>query len=952
MLLAMQAMRRCPWLRLLAVALVLTMMMSGQLALAASDKVTAVSARLAADGRSFTVSAPGFDGFQAGWSATIERDGGAPRVLASAEGVVTPGPVTTIRFPNEDIELLFQLETRADASAVLARAGIRNTGSTPVNFLSAVPVDAKWNLPEMLDGWLVTGLHPITPVVNALRDVRQSAGLAEVFEYGGCYKGGEVGFLFGPMGEPVAYVRAHFQGAEGRKVGFRLAADMSGVQVDPGETRWSQQVMLLFEPSRSALPRWAGWVGKSHQARVTRPPLTGWTSWGRFGQQVTGKDVLDLAATVRRNPGRLRPDAIVLDRGHQSRENFPLGLNSYADAIAAAGARSGLMLEWNETSDPLEAVGNAVRAGFRYLKLSGITPWQESQNPKLTSFEGMRRQYAAIREAAGPDTYLLNANPMPDRASVGFMDASRVGDDATRDGLRDTIEQVLRSYPLNGRWFVLDPDVYFLGTDIAKASEMAGGWPMVRTWMSLVGMSCGSAFTSDPLNWEGFKPHWRNFEVMTPPAKERTEVLDLCADWHWPRLVGHLRREWGEATVALLWNPGNKERTVDLNFARAGMDSRRRYAVWSYWDNRYLGLAQEFWTTPPLAPSASQHLRFTPVSGSSVPVLIGSSLHIYCGAAEIKQVRSSRTAMTIELTDAGARAGDLFIYSRFQPIVRSVSGFELSAIDAAGENVWRIRLRGRQPGGTQRIEMAILLPVTRQWWFWSMIALVVGSLLIAVWRYVAWLQLQRRHTLSEERARIARDLHDDLGANLSEIAMISELAQDELPPNDPSRPPLNEIFTRAEENVRRLGEIVWAVNPANDTLERFAGFLCKFAQDYLSLAGVRCRLDLPETLPAIPLNSLQRHNLFLAAKEAIHNAVRHGAPSEVTLRIAVRDQQIVVTVQDNGCGFETAAVAPRGLANLRKRLEQLGGTFTCESQPGHGATVVLTAPFNSPKLPS
>jgi signal transduction histidine kinase len=206
-----------------------------------------------------------------------------------------------------------------------------------------------------------------------------------------------------------------------------------------------------------------------------------------------------------------------------------------------------------------------------------------------------------------------------------------------------------------------------------------------------------------------------------------------------------------------------------------------------------------------------------------------------------------------------------------------------------------------------------------------------------------------RAALAEERSRIARDLHDDLGANLAEIAMISELARDSLPQEHPARKPLDKIFDRAEGNARRLGEIVWAVNPANDTLEHFTKYLCKFAQDYLSSAGVRSRFDLPKYMPPGSFSAAQRYHLLLAAKEAIHNAVRHGHPDTVSLKLAVGDGRFVVTITDNGCGCDPAAPAasPRGCGNMRLRMETIGGTFHLRSSLGQGTTVILSAPFSA-----
>lgn len=236
----------------------------------------------------------------------------------------------------------------------------------------------------------------------------------------------------------------------------------------------------------------------------------------------------------------------------------------------------------------------------------------------------------------------------------------------------------------------------------------------------------------------------------------------------------------------------------------------------------------------------------------------------------------------------------------------------------------------------------------------SVIGLLAG--LIVLWvrrRHQHQLErLEMQQATEQERLRIAQDLHDDLGSNLAEIAMVSELAQNELPEGDPSQKQFNAIFVRAENNVRRLGEIVWAINPVNDTLERFIGYVCKFAQDHLALAHVRCRFDLPENVPEITFDSIQRHNLLLATKEAIHNAVQHGSPSEITIRFNAGDGMVVVTIEDNGCGFDTTGPVPtnRGSANMIMRMEKIGGTFTRRSVLGQGTTVILTAPFTIPPL--
>ena len=149
-----------------------------------------------------------------------------------------------------------------------------------------------------------------------------------------------------------------------------------------------------------------------------------------------------------------------------------------------------------------------------------------------------------------------------------------------------------------------------------------------------------------------------------------------------------------------------------------------------------------------------------------------------------------------------------------------------------------------------------------------------------------------------------------------------------------------------------MDEIVWAVNPRHDTLESLLNYLEKFAQDFLHTADIRCRLDLPEEFPAWPLTAEVRHNLFLAFKEALNNAVRHAAASEVRVALTLETGSLALAVEDNGCGFSAgaragaASTADRfasgdGLENMRRRLARVGGHCEIHSAPGQGTKVVF-----------
>ena len=277
-------------------------------------------------------------------------------------------------------------------------------------------------------------------------------------------------------------------------------------------------------------------------------------------------------------------------------------------------------------------------------------------------------------------------------------------------GIPIAIREALRHLLLNGRWYAIDMDCYYLATglNVKGIGDITGGWPMLKTDVSMMGLSCGSAFTSDMWNWDAFKPYVRMTEIMKPPAQERTEVLDLCTSEEWPRLISKVHRSWGDWSVALLWNPDQEAAAITLDFAKAGLDPAHRYAVWSFWDDKFLGIAKGQWTTPQLPGGGYQHLVLNDLdSRPGQPIIIGSNLHIFCGAAEFKNVNSTPTGIGIELTDAGAREGDLFLYSQKPLAAKDVNGCTVKSVEAVGGNVWKIHLVGRENDKPQKVSLSI-----------------------------------------------------------------------------------------------------------------------------------------------------------------------------------------------------------------------------------------------------
>ncbi|MGH7993454.1 MAG: sensor histidine kinase, partial [Limisphaerales bacterium] len=157
------------------------------------------------------------------------------------------------------------------------------------------------------------------------------------------------------------------------------------------------------------------------------------------------------------------------------------------------------------------------------------------------------------------------------------------------------------------------------------------------------------------------------------------------------------------------------------------------------------------------------------------------------------------------------------------------------------------------------------------------------------------------------------------------------------------------IAGKSRTLVNALDEIVWAVDPERDTLASVARYLASYAEEYLAGLKVACRVHIPNSFPYQAVSGEVRHHLFLAVKEALNNAVRHGGASEIGFHIRVLEDQLWISISDNGSGFEASGHSNgHGLVNLRNRLEQLHGRCELESAPGAGTTISLQVPLPVP----
>ncbi len=271
-----------------------------------------------------------------------------------------------------------------------------------------------------------------------------------------------------------------------------------------------------------------------------------------------------------------------------------------------------------------------------------------------------------------------------------------------------------------------------------------------------------------------------------------------------------------------------------------------------------------------------------------------------------------------------------------------------------------------EPGAAMDIE--VLPHFWQTWWFQILAALSLLGTVGGVVRYVEIRKLrhrveraEREGAIERERARIAKDIHDDLGASLTEITLLSELAQGGQAPPEEVQADMRKIAARTRNLTQALDATVWAVNPRNDTLESLVTYTCNHAEDFLKTAGIRCRLEVADRLPVQVLTAVVRHNVFLVVKEALHNVVKHSAASEVTLRVATRANGMVLVIEDNGNGFiphnqdatagtrsEAGVMRQRqgeGLANMHRRAAEIGGELDLRSGPGQGTRIQLDVSF-------
>ena len=254
---------------------------------------------------------------------------------------------------------------------------------------------------------------------------------------------------------------------------------------------------------------------------------------------------------------------------------------------------------------------------------------------------------------------------------------------------------------------------------------------------------------------------------------------------------------------------------------------------------------------------------------------------------------------------------------------------------------------GAPLGPEVSLALVVPLPYWKSPWFWGLVVALCAAIGAASYRYVAWQQMRRelarlegQRLLEQERVRIAQDIHDDLGARVTQISLVSGLARGDPALPEKARGEFDVISGMARDLVAALYETVWAVNPEHDNLDALGDYVCQVVDNLCEQAQLRRRLRVTELPRDVHVSSHLRHNLCMAVKEAVHNVIKHARATELSVQVDFDGSALSISVKDDGCGFDPVrAGVGNGLANMKRRLDQIGGSLLIESQPGRGTTV-------------
>ncbi|HMT27938.1 MAG TPA: two-component regulator propeller domain-containing protein [Bacteroidia bacterium] len=268
--------------------------------------------------------------------------------------------------------------------------------------------------------------------------------------------------------------------------------------------------------------------------------------------------------------------------------------------------------------------------------------------------------------------------------------------------------------------------------------------------------------------------------------------------------------------------------------------------------------------------------------------------------------------------------------------------------------IYNIQVRAKNAGSKWSLPVVekinVVAPFWRSSWFSLSIIIIILSLAFSIYfskqkatmkKKIRDLETERAVTL--ERERISRDLHDDLGADLTGIVMNSEFLKNQKNPDIQFNKHVQAIYTSSRETVEKIGEILWAMNTQNDSLKNLLGYITEHVGASCEKRYMPVKMTVPSDVPDVIIGTVAKRNLFLAMKEGLNNIFKHAGATEVKYAIEIKPYSVKLSLEDNGIGFDPSSTREHGygIKNLKKRMEEIGASIHVESSPGNGSKMTI-----------
>jgi signal transduction histidine kinase len=268
--------------------------------------------------------------------------------------------------------------------------------------------------------------------------------------------------------------------------------------------------------------------------------------------------------------------------------------------------------------------------------------------------------------------------------------------------------------------------------------------------------------------------------------------------------------------------------------------------------------------------------------------------------------------------------------------------FKVKAANASG--IWNEQ--------SYNISINIYPPFWKTWWFYLLEALLAIAIIILITRSITGRKLkkeieklERQKALEKERLRISQEMHDDIGAGLTQISLISEAAKGQSNSGNEIKSELEDISSTSRQLVDNISEIIWALNPQHNTLDTLLSHLREQLNKLLEYAPINYSIHFPVNVPSIELDDKQRRNILLITKEIVHNAIKHSNAFTLTVTATIDNDRLAFNITDDGNGFnDKINYNGNGLKNIRHRIKELNGDLEVKNKEGKGVAFMYSFP--------